>query len=92
MSVFEGAICNSGMSSPLAGRRYWMRLWWRELGELFDADAGVAKHLDHRPGPKGPVLLEGQVAPASALRIFAPDAARSSSSSAPGDGASRPPR
>ena len=46
-----------------------------ELGELFDADAGVAQHLDRRPGPKGPVLFEGQVAPESACRIFAPDAA-----------------
>src|SRR5437773_1875258 len=27
-SVLEGAICSSGTSSPLAGRRYWTRLWW----------------------------------------------------------------
>jgi hypothetical protein len=45
-----------------------------ELGELLDADAGVAQHLDRRPGPKGPVLLEGEVAPVAPFRLFAPDA------------------
>ncbi len=27
-SVLDGAICSSGMSSPVAGSRYWMRLCW----------------------------------------------------------------
>ena len=27
-SVLEGAICSSGISSLLAGSRYWIRLWW----------------------------------------------------------------
>jgi hypothetical protein len=26
-SVFDGGICSSGTSSPLAGVRYWTRLW-----------------------------------------------------------------
>ena len=28
VSVLDGAICSSGMSSPVAGSRYWTRLWW----------------------------------------------------------------
>jgi hypothetical protein len=32
----------------------------RELGELLDAEAGMVEHFDHRPCPKGPVLLEGE--------------------------------
>ena len=27
-SVLEGVICSRGISSPVAGSRYWMRLWW----------------------------------------------------------------
>ena len=27
-SVLDGAICSSGTSSPVAGSRYWTRLWW----------------------------------------------------------------
>ena len=27
-SVLDGAICSSGTSSPVPGRRYWTRLWW----------------------------------------------------------------
>ncbi len=26
-SVLDGVICSSGISSPVSGRRYWMRLW-----------------------------------------------------------------
>ncbi len=26
-SVFDGVICSSGISSPVVGSRYWMRLW-----------------------------------------------------------------
>ena len=26
-SVFDGVICSSGISSPVAGSRYWIRLW-----------------------------------------------------------------
>ena len=32
VSVFDGAICSSGTSSPVAGRLYWMRLWWVSSG------------------------------------------------------------
>ena len=28
MSVLDGAICSSGISSPVAGSRYWTKLWW----------------------------------------------------------------
>ena len=28
MSVLDGAICSSGISSPVAGSLYWMKLWW----------------------------------------------------------------
>ncbi len=28
MSVFDGTICRSGMSSPVVGSRYWIKLWW----------------------------------------------------------------
>ena len=27
-SVLDGVICSSGISSPVPGSRYWMRLWW----------------------------------------------------------------
>ena len=27
VSVLDGVICSSGISSPVAGSRYWMRLW-----------------------------------------------------------------
>ncbi|MGH8920968.1 MAG: hypothetical protein ACRD0H_21990 [Actinomycetes bacterium] len=27
VSVFDGAICSSGISSPVAGSRYWTKLW-----------------------------------------------------------------
>ena len=27
-SVLEGVICSRGISSPVAGSWYWMRLWW----------------------------------------------------------------
>lgn len=28
VSVFEGAMCRSGMSSPVESRVYWTKLWW----------------------------------------------------------------
>jgi len=33
----------------------------------------VAEHLDHRPGPKGPVLSKVKVAPPSCSQLFGPD-------------------
>ena len=48
----------------------------RQLTELLDANAGMAEYLDRCPGPKGPVLFEGEVVPACAARLFGPDAAR----------------
>ena len=27
VSVLDGAICSSGISSPVAGSLYWMKLW-----------------------------------------------------------------
>src|SRR5258708_5821540 len=28
VSVLDGTMCSSGMSSPVPGSRYWTRLWW----------------------------------------------------------------
>ena len=28
VSVLDGVICSSGISSPVPGSRYWIRLWW----------------------------------------------------------------
>ena len=44
-----------------------------QLGELLDADAGMAQHLNGRPGPEGPMFFQSQVAPFSAIGVLGPD-------------------
>ena len=77
VSVLDGAICSSGTSSPVPGRVYWIRLWWRQLGEFLDADPGVPQRLHRRPGPERPVLLAGQVAALPGVAGLRPRSGRS---------------
>ena len=47
-----------------------------ELEQLLDPHPGKAQHLDHRPGPKGVLLLPVQQAPIAGCRIICPDVPR----------------
>ena len=47
MSVLDGAICSSGISSPVAGSWYWMKLWW---------ESSVSSSI-RMPSPRVPSLL-----------------------------------
>ena len=76
MSVLDGAICSSGTSSPVAGSRYWTRLWWVSSRSSSHADAGGPQHLDDRPCPEGMVFLPGQVAALAVAESCGPGPAR----------------
>ena len=44
-----------------------------QFGQLLNADAAVPKHLNGRPGPKGPVFFESEVASPAAGWVLGPD-------------------
>ena len=46
-----------------------------EFGQFLDADAGVAQHFHHGPGPERAVLFEGQVAALPGVGVLGPDPA-----------------
>src|SRR5438034_9168214 len=73
-SVLDGVTCNSGISCPLSGSRYWIRLWCDSSVSSSIRTPGVAQHLHHRPGPEAAVFVEGQVAAPPAVGGFGPDA------------------
>ena len=91
VSVFDGAICSSGTSSPVAGQPVLDQAVVGQLGEFLDADAGVAQHFHRGPGPERPVLLAGQVAASARCRGPRPRSGRWSRSSSPCGAASGPP-
>src|SRR5215467_2255550 len=72
-SVLDGAICSRGTSSPVAGSRYWTRLWWDSSVSSPGPDAGGAQDFDGRPGPERAVLFDGEVAPFAGGQVFGPD-------------------
>ena len=74
-SVLDGAIWSSGTSSPVLGSRYCTRLWWAELGQFLDADAGGAQDLHDRPGPERVAFSGGQVAACDGARVIGADRA-----------------
>ena len=74
-SVLDGAICSSGISSPVAGSRYWIRLWW---------DSSVSSSIRMpvcrstsiiAQAPEPAVFFEGEVAALAGGGVFGPDPA-----------------
>jgi len=74
-SVLEGVIYSSGISSQVAGSRYWMRQWCGQFGEFLDPDSGVTQHLYHRPGAEPAVFFEAEITAPTADWVLGPDAA-----------------
>ena len=72
-SVLDGAICSSGMSSPVPGSRYWTRLWWDSSVSSSTRMPVCAQHLHCRPGPERAVFLAGQVAAVAGGGVLGPD-------------------
>jgi hypothetical protein len=82
VSVFDGAICSSGMSSPVVGSRWWAagggqpvldQAVVADLQDFLNADAGQAQYFHGGPGPERQVLFHGQVAPFPCGRVVHPD-------------------
>lgn len=73
VSVLDGAICSSGMSSRLVGRVYWIRLWWLSSVSSSMRIPGVLQGFHRGPGPERSIFLAGEVLACAGVGVFDPD-------------------
>ena len=76
VSVLDGAICSSGISSPLAGSLYWMKLWWDS-----SVSSSIRMPVWRRTWTAAQVqnalvLFQGEIAVLAAAGVLRPDPAR----------------
>src|SRR5260370_6120744 len=72
MSVFDGAMCRSGISSAVSGSWYRMRLCW-ESSVSSSMRMPSPEQFDDGPRPERVFLFGGQVAAFPGVAVFGPD-------------------
>ena len=72
MSVLDGVMCSSGISSPVDGQPVLDQAVMREFGQFLDADACGAEYFDGGPGPERGFFFTGQVSPGARGGVFGP--------------------
>src|SRR5260370_1015826 len=70
MSVFDGAMCRSGISSAVSGSWYRMRLCWESS---VSSSMRMPEQFDDGPRPERVFLFGGQVAAFPGVAVFGPD-------------------
>ena len=73
-SVLDGAICSSGTSSPVAGSRYWTRLWWDSSVSSSIRMPVWRRTSTAAQAQNARCFFEGQVPALAGPRVLGPDA------------------